>query len=80
MAFEVPHKHDISLDGQEMRNQMIENFEAIEQENKELEGKISQLEQIIFGQNPQVVKMADNSTPPVNSGVMLVNLTNKEDK
>lgn len=30
MAFEVPHKHDISLDGQEMRNQMIENFEAIE--------------------------------------------------
>lgn len=31
MAFEVPHKHDISLDGQEMRNQMVENFEAIEQ-------------------------------------------------
>lgn len=30
MAFEVPHKHDISLDGQGMRNQMIENFEAIE--------------------------------------------------
>lgn len=35
MAFEVPHKHDISLDGQEMRNQMIENFKAIEQEDKE---------------------------------------------
>lgn len=34
MAFEVPHKHDISLDGQDMRNQMIENFEAIEQEDK----------------------------------------------
>ena len=34
MAFEVPHKHDISLDGQKMRNQMIENFEAIEQEDK----------------------------------------------
>ena len=33
MAFEVPHKHDISLDGQDMRNQMIENFEAIEQED-----------------------------------------------
>ena len=31
MAFEVPHKHDISLDGQDMRNQMIENFKAIEQ-------------------------------------------------
>lgn len=36
MAFEVPHKHDISLDGQEMRNQMIENFEAIEQEDTDL--------------------------------------------
>ena len=35
MAFEVPHKHDISLDGQEMRNQMIENFEEIEQEDKD---------------------------------------------
>ena len=35
MAFEVPHKHDISLDGQEMRNQMIENFEAIEQEDED---------------------------------------------
>ena len=35
MAFEVPHKHDISLDSQEMRNQMIENFEAIEQEDKD---------------------------------------------
>ena len=33
MAFEVPHKHDISLDGQEMRNQMIENLKAIEQED-----------------------------------------------
>ncbi|OTA73088.1 hypothetical protein BHL79_08540, partial [Limosilactobacillus reuteri] len=27
--------HDISLDGQEMRNQMIENFKAIEQEDKD---------------------------------------------
>lgn len=35
MAFEVPHKHDISLDGQDMRNQMIENFEVIEQEDKD---------------------------------------------
>lgn len=35
MAFEVPHKHDISLDGQDMRNQMVENFEAIEQEDKD---------------------------------------------
>lgn len=36
MAFEVPHKHDISLNGQEMRNQMIENFEAIEKVINEL--------------------------------------------
>lgn len=35
MAFEVPHKHDISLDGQEMRNQIIEDFKAIEQEDKD---------------------------------------------
>jgi len=35
MAFEVPHKHDISLDGQDMRNQMIENFKAIEREDKD---------------------------------------------
>ena len=35
MAFEVPHKHDISLDGQDMRNQMIENFKAIEKEDKD---------------------------------------------
>ena len=35
MAFEVPHKHDISLDGQETRNQMIENFEAIEHEDQQ---------------------------------------------
>lgn len=30
------HIHDLSLDGQEMRNQMIENFEAIEQEDTDL--------------------------------------------
>lgn len=56
-----------------------------------LEGKISQseerltkrivaLEDMLFGQRPQEVKMAENSTPPVNSGVMLVNLTNEEDE
>lgn len=96
MAFEVPHKHDISLDGQEMRNQMIENFEAIEHEDQQddqaLEEKISQseerltkritaLEDMLFGQRPQEVKMAENSTPPLaNGGTMLINLTSKEDK
>ena len=41
MAFEVPHKHDISLDGQDMRNQMIENFEVIEQEDADLKKLIN---------------------------------------
>ena len=45
MAFEVPHKHDISLDGQDMRNQMIENFEAIEQKFDDLQGEIDSEEQ-----------------------------------
>ncbi|NMV48482.1 hypothetical protein FOL80_04835 [Lactobacillus reuteri] len=31
MAFEMPHKHDLAIDGQTLRGQMIENFEAIEQ-------------------------------------------------
>lgn len=44
MAFEVPHKHDISLDGQEMRNQMIENFEAIENVIKDIEDRLEILE------------------------------------
>ena len=44
MAFEVPHKHDISLDGQEMRNQMIENFEKIEQAVNDLNNRVSDVE------------------------------------
>lgn len=47
MAFEVPHKHDISVDGQEMRNQMIENFEAIEKAINDLRGRIGQLDERI---------------------------------
>ena len=46
MAFEVPHKHDISLDGQEMRNQMIENFEAIERELTNLKGINAKLKKL----------------------------------
>lgn len=30
------HIHDLSLDGQELRKQLIENFKAIEQEDLEL--------------------------------------------
>ncbi|WP_225417054.1 hypothetical protein [Limosilactobacillus reuteri] len=26
----MPHKHDLAIDGQTLRGQMIENFEAIE--------------------------------------------------
>lgn len=60
--------------------------------NKELEGKISQsedrlseritaIERILFGESPQEVKMADNSTPQLaNGGAMIINLTSKEDK
>ena len=44
MAFEVPHKHDISLDGQDMRNQMIENFEAIEQAITDIYNRLEILE------------------------------------
>lgn len=44
MAFEVPHKHDISLDGQEMRNQMIENFEATEQAITDIYNRLETLE------------------------------------
>ena len=43
MAFEVPHKHDISLDGQDMRNQMIENFKAIEQVINDIYGEIDKM-------------------------------------
>lgn len=43
MAFEVPHKHDISLDGQEMRNQMIENFEAIEKAINDIKKDIDEM-------------------------------------
>lgn len=46
MAFEVPHKHDISLDGQDMRNQMIENFKAIEQELANLSGTNEKLKKL----------------------------------
>ena len=52
MAFEVPHKHDISLDGQEMRNQMIENFEAIEKAINDLRGQIDKV-------NKELNKQAD---------------------
>lgn len=54
--------------------------DKISQSEERLTKQIAALEDMLFGQHPQVVKMAENSTPPVNSGAMLVNLTNEEDK
>ena len=54
--------------------------DKISQSEERLTKRIAALEDMLFGQHPQVVKMAENSTPPVNGGAMLVNLTNKEDK
>lgn len=71
---------------------LVEEIQDRRDADKELDSKINQsedrlnkqiaaLEQIIFGQSPQEANMADNSTPPLaNGGVMLINLTSKEDK
>ncbi|QDK48349.1 hypothetical protein [Limosilactobacillus reuteri] len=65
MAFEVPHKHDISLDGQGMRNQMIENFEAIEQEDKDddqaLSDEVTDRKKGDDGLEKRIKKLEDNS-------------------
>lgn len=67
MAFEVPHKHDISLDGQEMRNQMIENFEAIEQEDADLRKLINDKHDNLSKQLTQLNKRLDEL---MNGGAM----------
>ena len=36
MAFIIPHKSDLIVDGQIMRQQLIENFKSIEQEESQL--------------------------------------------
>ena len=54
--------------------------EKISQSEERLTKRIAALEDMLFGQHPQEVKMAENPTPPVNGGAMLVNLTSKEDK
>ena len=54
--------------------------EKISQSEERLTKRIVALEDMLFGQRPQEVKMAENSTPPVNGGAMLVNLTSKEDR
>lgn len=53
----------------------------INQSEDRLSKRITAIERILFGESPQEVKMADNSTPPLaNGGAMIINLTSKEDK
>ena len=67
MAFEVPHKHDISLDSQEMRNQMIENFKAIEQEDMDIRKLINDKPDDLSNQLTQLNKRLDEL---MNGGAM----------
>lgn len=76
----------------ELNGKLAAEAQARAEADKELDGKINQsedrlskritaIERILFGESPQEVKMADNSTPPLaNGGAMLINLTSKEDK
>lgn len=64
----------------QVKGDVFKRIAALEDDNSALNRRVAALEDMLFGQKPQEVKMAENSTPPVNSGVMLVNLTNKEDK
>ena len=65
---------NLSAKDQQLNDKIIQSEERLNE-------RITALEDMLFGQHPQEVKMAENSTPPLaNGGVMLVNLTNKEDK
>lgn len=70
-----------------LRSDTQENFDKLENAvnsnagaTEALTKRIAALEDMLFGQHPQEVKMAEKSTPPVNGGAMLVNLTNKGEK
>ncbi len=69
MAFEVPHKHDISLDGQEMRNQMIENFEAIEKAINDFDKRITKLEKLTSNLQKQLNSSDINTEYITDTGV-----------
>ena len=69
MAFEVPHKHDISLDGQDMRNQMIENFEAIEQAIDDFDKRITKLEKLTSDLQKQLNSSDINTEYITDTGV-----------
>ena len=76
----------------ELNGKLVTEANTRAEADKELDGKINQsvdrlskritaIERILFGESPQEVKMADNSTPPLaNGGAMLINLVSKEDK
>lgn len=58
-----------------------QRVDELSQSEERLTKRIAALEDMLFGQRPQEVKMAENSTPPLaNGGAMLINLTSKEDK
>lgn len=69
MAFEVPHKHDISLDGQDMRNQMIENFKAIEQAINDFDKRITKLEKLTSDLQKQLNSSDINTEYITDTGV-----------
>lgn len=70
LADQVAH----ATTGKEVRGAIAEGFGQFDE-------RIAALENMLFGQHPQEVKTADNSTPPLaNGGAMLINLTSKEDK
>lgn len=69
MAFEVPHKHDISLDGQDMRNQMIENFEAIEKAINDFDKRITKLEKLTSDLQKQLNSSDINTEYITDTGV-----------
>lgn len=67
-------------------NATVANFKQIENvvnsnatDLEQLDKRIKVLEDMLFGKQPQEVRMAESSTPPKNGGAMLVNLTSKED-
>ena len=81
---------DVGLTDRYNRNRAQSNFKAIEdavnsnattgdQELEQLDKRITVLEDMLFGKQPQEVKVAESSTPPKNGGAMLINLTGEED-
>lgn len=72
---------DLSAEAQTRAEADKELDGKIKQSEDRLSKRITAIERILFGESPQEVKMADNSTPPLaNGGAMLINLTSKEDK